>query len=478
MKKKPLIFSAMSAITVMGILLGVACKKENQVQEGRPVVAGTLAACECAVPVGDSVIQAGAINVDLTLSNAKAYTLNGLVFITGNRTLTIQAGALIKGAVGSGTIGGTPGGGLIITKGSKLNAVGTSTCPIVFTSAGAVPKSGDWGGIVLLGYAPTNADSTTVTVEGINTATAPAGVDVRFGGNRPLDNSGNIQFVRIEYAGYALSLNNEMNGLTMAGVGSGTTIDYVEVYKSNDDSFEWFGGTVNASHLLSIDGLDDMFDTDNGYTGTISFALGLADTLRADQSESNGFESDNDKNGSTRMPYTHPVYKNVTVVGVPATRYKTQYTLPGGLIGKYGRAAHLRRNAEFEINNSIFLGFKYGISQDIALPGTGANTFTKYGTISTTANVYVHAYDTTLLKENGAALTTWSWLGTGNNDYLAYATLGYFVSGSPLVPNPFDRSSINNFIPSLGKPARAYGAFPNGANWTVVNGCSNWVRLQ
>ena len=137
----------------------------------------------------------------------------------------------------------------------------------------------------------------------------------QYGGTDPDDNSGVMKYVRIEYPGIAYSLNNEINGLTFGGVGRGTTIDYIQVSYSGDDSYEWFGGTVNCKHLIAYRGWDDEFDTDFGFRGKLQFLVGLRDPEVADQSGSNGFESDNDGSGSTNSPRTSPTWWNVTLVG-------------------------------------------------------------------------------------------------------------------------------------------------------------------
>lgn len=465
MNKKPLAVTLVSAAALLGMMLGTSCKKENNgVNNDRSVVAGgpSGAAGTC----GDSTIT-GVITSDITLKSCKIYKLDGLVYVANNATVTVEAGTLIKGIKGAT---GTAGGGLIVTRGSKLIANGTATDPIIFTSNEAVPASGDWSGIVLLGKAPTN-HATAVRIEGVPDVT-PA--DATYGGpsnNIANDNSGSLKYVRIEYAGYELSVDNELNGLTLGGVGNGTTLDYIEVYKSKDDAFEFFGGTVNASHLVAIDALDDMFDTDNGYSGTISYALGVSDPNRADKSQSNGFESDNNANGDALSPYTHPTYQNITIIGQPnATAASITNGLPSGT-GKYGRAAHLRRNAEFVINNSIFLGFNYGISLDTQKPATGANTKTKYdaGTSTLTGN-FVHAYVYPYSTEvNFASFAAFTPLGTTNKAY---------TSANPnatiQLKAPFSRTSFANFVPDIDlSPATAAGAFPTG-NTTWANG---WAKL-
>jgi hypothetical protein len=140
--------------------------------------------------------------------------------------------------------------------------------------------------------------------------------------HRPADDSGSLQYVRIEYPGIAFQANNEINGLTMAGVGYGTRVNHIQVSNSGDDSFEWFGGTVNAKYLVAQSGTDDDFDTDNGYSGRVQFALALRDPSRGDIASggvSNGLESDNDANGSATSLLTSSVFSNFTILLPPST---------------------------------------------------------------------------------------------------------------------------------------------------------------
>ena len=149
--------------------------------------------------------------------------------------------------------------------------------------------------MVILGKAVNNQNATQ-TIEGISGAT---GDDGKYGGTDDADNSGELQYARIEFAGIALSTDNELNGLTMGSVGSGTKIDHVQVSYSGDDSYEWFGGKVNAQYLIAYKGWDDDFDTDFGFTGNVQYAVSHRDPNIGDKSGSNGFESDNDGAGST-----------------------------------------------------------------------------------------------------------------------------------------------------------------------------------
>lgn len=215
------------------------------------------------------------------------YTLKGWIYIANGAELTLQPGTVIKGDK-------TSKASLIVERGGKLHAQGTKSEPIVFTSAQPKGnrKPGDWGGIILCGKAPNNQKE--MQIEG--------GPRTRHGGSDPADNSGTLSYVRIEFAGYPFQANQEINGLTMGSVGSGTKIDHIQVSYSNDDSYEWFGGTVNCKHLIAYKGWDDDFDTDNGFCGKVQFCLSIRDSRIADTSNSNGFESDNWKDGTNLSP--------------------------------------------------------------------------------------------------------------------------------------------------------------------------------
>ncbi|HNW77206.1 MAG TPA: hypothetical protein PKJ28_10015, partial [Bacteroidales bacterium] len=254
------------------------------------------------VPSTDTtaVVISGEITGNVTWSSNHTYLLRGFVYVVDGATLTIQPGTIIKGD--KPTVGT-----LIVERGGKILADGTPVNPIVFTSNAPVGfrNRGDWGGLVLCGKAPVNNGDPQI--EG--------GPRSHYGGNEPADNSGILRYIRIEYAGYPLQPDKEINGLTLAGVGSGTVVDYIMVSYANDDSFEWFGGTVNAKHLIAFRGLDDDFDTDNGFTGNVQYLLAVRDKTVADVSGSNGYESDNDANGSTNAPFTRPVFCNATLIG-------------------------------------------------------------------------------------------------------------------------------------------------------------------
>jgi hypothetical protein len=284
----------------------------------------------------------GDITSNTTWTSDKIYELTGgFVYVTNNATLTIEPGTLIKGNASS----------LVVTRGAKLMAAGTAAMPIVFTSSNTVGNRapGDWGGLMLLGKGPINDPAGQRLAEG--------GIDPLkglYGGTDANDNSGVVQYVRIEFAGLAFQPNNETNGLTCGGVGSATTIDHVQVSFGGDDAFEFFGGTVNVKYLVSYRGVDDEFDTDYGYTGKLQFCVSLRDSSYADVSGSNGFESDNDATGTTNTPNTNPVMSNFTIVG-------PMRTLGTSVHSNYKRAAHLRRSTQESVYNSLLMGYPTGL---------------------------------------------------------------------------------------------------------------------
>ena len=237
------------------------------------------------------------------------YVLKGWVYVADGSELTIEPGTVIRGDKQTKAA-------LIVERGGKIFAEGTANEPIVFTSneAAGQRRPGDWGGLILCGNAVNNQREQQI--EG--------GPRSFHGGNNDDDNSGVLKYVRIEFAGYPFEKDKEINGLTLGSIGRGTTIDYVQVSYSNDDSFEWFGGTVNCKHLVAFKGWDDDFDTDNGFSGNVQYALSVRDSRIADTSQSNGFESDNCADGSQVSPYTTATFSNVTFFGpkyVDACRY-------------------------------------------------------------------------------------------------------------------------------------------------------------
>ena len=288
-------------------------------------------------PIAPETIN-GEITTNKTLTADRTWILDGVVLVKSGAVLTVEPGTIVKAKIGTKAA-------LVIDKGSKLVADGTVTKPIVFTSgkdAGS-RTPGDWGGIILVGKAPTNR-TTPVQVEG--------GVNLTYGtDNVPADNSGILRYVRIEYAGIGVN-DSEINALTFYAVGSGTIIENVQTVYANDDAFEFVGGTVNCKNLIAYATADDDFDFDFGYNGSIQFALALRDPKFVDAADDgNGIECDNDKDGTDAAPITQPKLSNLTIIG------------PNNAAGTASRHAYgnrWRRGAKFIFNNSIILGSQKG----------------------------------------------------------------------------------------------------------------------
>ncbi|HMP92584.1 MAG TPA: hypothetical protein PKD90_06920, partial [Phnomibacter sp.] len=244
----------------------------------------------------------GSYERNITLTGG-TYTLRGYVYFQQGTTLTIPAGTIIKSDI-------SQKGALIIERGARIEALGTATQPIVFTSGrpAGQRQRGDWGGVILLGNAPTNRPTSPAPlIEG--------GVDRRYGGTIPNDNSGTMRYVRIEWAGIAAEPGSEINALTTGGVGSGTTLEYIQASYGNDDGFEFFGGNHDCKYLVSYATSDDDLDFDFGYTGRIQFAVIQRRPEIGDTDAGNGVEADNDGSGSSATPFTRPVLSNITWIG-------------------------------------------------------------------------------------------------------------------------------------------------------------------
>ncbi|MBI3138051.1 MAG: hypothetical protein HYZ15_05670 [Sphingobacteriales bacterium] len=404
---------------------------------------------------GETITLQGRINADTVLHKKNTYILKGLVYMVGNHTMTIEAGTIIKGS-----FSGSDVAALIITRGSKIVAPGTASEPIIFTSAAPNPQSGDWGGIVICGKAPINTSFNGTAglfqveggidnangdgLAGSGDAVVPTAI--------PADSSGVLQYLRIEYAGYAFQPDKEINSLTMAGVGSGTVIDHIQVVYAKDDAFEWFGGTVNCKYLITYKTQDDDFDTDNGYSGKVQFGLIIRDSVIADISNSEAFESDNNSSGTTATPKTTAIFSNITAIGPRATGNNVGSSLFRG-------AAHIRRNTGISIFNSIIMGWPRGIEID-ATTGTSTALNIEDSTIRL-RNITIAGCATSTRFSgtpgatitNDAAFATWFTNSFYNNETLANTSdlklIQPFNYSAP-DPTPFAGSNGNQKVLSGG----------------------------
>ena len=313
-------------------------------------------------------IPAGNLLGNHTWYSDTIYRVNGFVrvgkdelqndgsFVQEFGTLTIEPGTLIIGDKESK-------GTLIVQRGSKIFAEGTKENPIVMTSEAPIGQRlpGDWGGLVMCGRVKNN-QGPNIELEG--------GYGGYHGGTAELDDvnesSGIVRYVRIEYAGIPINPNEEVNTLTMGSVGKGTIIEYVQASYGLDDAFEWFGGSVNGKYLIAYRGLDDDFDVDFGYQGYVQFGLGIRDINGADQSGSNGFEVDNNGQGTDAAPFTAGRFANMTIIGPKKTRESAINT-------NFQHAAQLRRNSMLRIYNSFLTGYPDGIYIDDARGNSSAH---------------------------------------------------------------------------------------------------------
>lgn len=381
----------------------------------------------------DSVIE-GNINSNAFLTNSKRYLLRGFVNINSPAVLTIQAGTIIYGEKSSK-------GTLIVNRGAKLIADGTQNQPITFTSQQAqnLRGPGDWGGIILTGFATINVPGGTAVIEG--------GTGTIYGGGATPnddDNSGILRYVRIEYPGIAFLPDNEINGLTMGGVGRRTTIEYIQVNYSGDDSYEFFGGTVNAKYLIACNAVDDDFDTDFGYRGKIQFGFVSRNPNIADISGSNGFESDNDGTGTFNSPRTQPWFSNITVVGPMSDTSSV-------VNPNYRRGAHLRRATQTSIYNSIVMGYPVGLLIDGANSANSASGDTLQIRNSIWAGLRVGNGLTT--NASGFDVNTWF-----NN--AAYGNKTYVQPSGVGLTDPFNLTNPNP-VPTPSSPAVSSASFTN-----------------
>jgi len=394
------------------------------------------------------------------------YTLVGWIYVEEGATLTIEPGTVFKGTDYNfdGKKSAT-GSSLIIKRGGKIMAEGTREQPIVFTSN--APKgqrqATDWGGIILCGKARNNQGE--MLIEG--------GVDAYHGGDDDNDNSGILKFVRLEFGGYPYDLDTEINGLTLGSVGRGTTLEYIQVSYAGDDSFEWFGGSVNAKYLVAYHGWDDDFDTDNGFSGKIQFCLGVRDPKIGDQSNSNGFESDNNASGSTQTPFTTAVFSNMTIIGpigqdpnfdnVAGTGYISGYNwgaktdLPYPIrTGIFQAAMQIRRNSRMSCFNSVLTGYPVGIM--LSNDGRGDTQGAAAGDLLKVKNVFFAGMGMTGADADKKVPADWS--GDISANYFKQAKLNNREFAT------IDELKLNNPLSKvLPVSATGFAADSKTANW-------------
>lgn len=442
---KQLLFSALISIVLFG---ASSCVKVTFEDGG-----GTI------TPPTDptSNVISGVISSSKFYAKGK-WILKGYVYVVDGATVTFEAGCVVQSDVAEK-------GALIIERGAKIIAQGTSTSPIVFTSGKAIGSRapGDWGGIILLGKAPTNRPlDPAPVIEG--------GVGRQYGGTDPLDASGVLRFVRIEYAGIAAEPGSEINGLTCGGVGSGTIIENVMVSFGNDDAFEFFGGTVNAKNLIAFATADDDFDFDFGFTGKIQYGIAMRKADFVDAGDAgNGVECDNDASGTNATPITRPQLSNFTIVGPNDAT---------GTAANHNFSMRWRRRTQFIVRNSIFIGHP-----DAGFSMESDGTLNDYmNNVSEFRNNLVHA-STSVYRSSNNNIATAAQIQTKAE---SEGCITLATSAAAGLTSPF-YSITPNFLPATGSPALTGASFTGmnsfftpttfrGAmgttNWTT--GWANW----
>ncbi|MGM5630015.1 hypothetical protein O2K51_03855 [Apibacter raozihei] len=333
------------------------------------------------------------------LDPSKVYKLTGGFTIRDGASLEIPAGTRIEATGGTSSY-------LAVAQGGKIFVNGTASAPVVFTSGNTTPAGGDWGGLVLCGRAPINVGNGTATSEVAS---------LTYGGTSVSDNSGSIKYCRIEYSGAAFNSEKEFNGLSLFGVGNGTTIDYVQIYQGNDDGIEFFGGTVNAYHIVSNGNEDDAFDYTEGWTGTSEY---IYTTRRTDGTGNRGVEADNSQVNELAAPVSNPTIKNATFIGATA--------------GSESQALKLRYGTKGSFENIVVSGFSTGVdiehdsTLDNVATGSLKITKIKFDNITTessgkksdkTVVNVTNAYtvdNTATGAGNGTAIPTWAQGWTAN----------------------------------------------------------------
>jgi len=422
--------------------------------------------------VDSTTLNVSNITNTVTLNASTVYIMKGYNYVKNGGNLVIPAGTIILGEKATNLKGV-----LIVERGGKIHANGTASQPIVFTSRQPAGQRapGDWGGIILLGRSGINtaSGSDSAEIEGFGAGQGPI-----YGGQPRIDDdsSGVMRYVRIEFSGINLTgvSGNEINGLTMGGVGSRTVIEYIQVSYCGDDSFEWFGGNVNCKYLISYKSVDDDWDCDNGYRGNVQFGLSIVDSSIFDQSTTNGFEIDNNTNsptsGSFNSPRTRPVFSNMTVIGPFSSTGLSLNSL-------HGRGGHWRRASLPSAFNTIMMGWKVGLRLD----GSGVQNAAGADTIMFRYSIF--AGNVRLGDSASGNFGTQAWLQNGahNNSIFATANEVQLTNPFAIYPDGPIGPAVNNWMPLPGSPALTGANFSNPvlAGFEVVTfkgafGTTNW----
>lgn len=372
----------------------------------RPTVSmSTLAVTGGGANDGDLIATTTRLTCD------KTYLLDNKIYVPAGKTLIIDPGTLIKGVPTGNPL---TANAVLVMRDGKIFANGEASCPIVFTAQAdpmdgtyGVANRGNWGGVVVLGKAKNNLLTSNVFtggvdgvgfIEGFTSADARNLYGAAVGAEVNDDNSGILKYVSIRHAGATVGANNELNGLSLGSVGSGTTIDHIEIISNDDDGVEMFGGTVNVKYVSSLFGNDDNIDYDLGWNGKAQFLFVLKTDATTSTGGDNGFEADGDDDKKNPSYFSHPIIYNATMIGNGSTATPT-----GGGGGPFGIQA--KERTEGEIYNSVFAGWKSGFNIIKSL-GTRPGTVEAYqnwlaGSLKVNCNTFTG--NTALLTVGGLA---------------------------------------------------------------------------
>jgi len=388
MKKKQILIQALTSLTMAFSVFSINAQTNLGAACGCPPVGTRPQVLVTSLPgyTDTPGIFGGTLDNGATFTCANTYILDKKIYIPSGQTITIQPGTLIKGAFAAIPQEATA---LIISRGARVIADGTESCPIVFTAQAdpmdgsyAVSNIGRWGGLVLLGKARNNltfaANGPFTAFSGNGRIAAGDGLGViegfannsvnnRFGVLQSgvvagetigafddNDNSGILRYVSVRYSGAILEVGAEINGITLGSVGRGTIIDHVEVVSCADDNIELFGGTVNIKHASTLFGNDDALDYDLGWNGNVQFFFSMKSDVTSSPDSDSGIEADSDDQRSNNLPRTHPVIYNTTFIGNAKATGTADNTALAGINAK--------DLVEGEIYNSVFANFRNGLN--------------------------------------------------------------------------------------------------------------------
>ncbi|MCA8981503.1 MAG: hypothetical protein KDC14_15855, partial [Planctomycetes bacterium] len=373
------------------------------------------AAAGCpALSARTEVMVSADITADTTWSCDNLYILTAPIYVSA--VLTVQPGTVVEGSAGANA--------LVVTTSGRLEAEGTATDPIVFTSNNAENNRapGDWGGVVLLGTAPINVPGGTNNIEGLD----PGESRGQYGGTDASHDCGTLKYVRIEWAGFLFGEDNELNGLTIGGCGSDTVLDFVQVHGGLDDGIEFFGGTANLTHAVITSVGDDNLDTDQGYSGKVQFLIAQQDG-RGDRT----IEADNLEDNENVTPRSTPQIWNATFVGAS---------------GAEQQAFRLRRGTAASINNAIVTGF--GMQQCARIDGTASVEQAISGDLEITSTMMMECKDMEWVRFTADEGDT-----TAPDDALqtAWCEANYF-GVDPMLPADATNLDAPDFMPPAGSP--------------------------